>query len=175
MKPPLDLAALARGSGRNPRQRAAGGMLARLARLARAALAGSLLTPALFAESLGGGSYSLTGGPVTGGGQSGGGTFAVAGTAGNTSVDVSKGGDFQVTGGLIGVAVVPGDFALTIGFAPDGQILISWPAEASGYVLESTPTVGEFANWQPVTPPPAGNTHTTPNDQALRFFRLRKP
>ncbi len=35
-------------------------------------------------------------------------------------------------GGLIRVAIVPGDFALTIGFTGDGQAWIGWPAEASG-------------------------------------------
>ncbi len=138
-------------------------------------LALGLATSALRAGPSIGGDFSLEGGLATGGGQAAGGDFTVAATVGETGTGPLTGGDFEVTGGLIGVAVVPCDFALTIGFAPDGQILISWPAEASGYVLESTPTVGEFANWQPVTPPPAGNTHTTRNDQALRFFRLNRP
>lgn len=135
-----------------------------------------LLTAPLSAQSLGGGQFTLNGGPVTGGGgQSDGGAFAVAGGAGETTAALLTGGDFTVTGGLIGVAVVPGDFALTIGFTNDGQVMLEWPAEAANYVLESSPMVGEFADWQPVTPAPAGNTFTTPFDQPLRFFRLHKP
>jgi hypothetical protein len=133
-----------------------------------------LLAPALFAEPLGGGSYTLNGGPVTGGGQSGGGTFAVAGGAGETAVGPLSGGTFQVTGGLIGVAVVPGDVALEF-TTTDGQVTLSWPTDAVGYVLEFTSQVGELASWQPVTPAPAASRFTTPFDQPLRFFRLRRP
>lgn len=138
-------------------------------------LACCLLAPSLLAEPLGGGGYSLNGGPVTGGGQSGGGTFAVAGAAGQTSVAVSKGGTFTVTGGLVGVTVVPGDVTLELTITDDGNAKLTWSGNATGYVLEFSPTVGEFANWQPVTPAPTGNTFTTPFNQPLRFFRLRKP
>jgi hypothetical protein len=138
-------------------------------------LALSVVAASLRAEPLSGGRFSLNGGPVTGAGQSGGGTFAVAGAPGETATGPLSGGSFRVIGGLVGVAVVPGDFALTIDFTADGQARIGWPAEATGYVLEFTPSVGEFANWQPVTPAPAGNSHTTPHDQPLRFFRLNRP
>ena len=57
----------------------------------------------------------------------------------------------------------------------DGQVTLRWPAEAAGYGLEFTPVIGEAANWQPVTPAPAGNTFTTPFNQPLRFYRLQKP
>lgn len=138
-------------------------------------LAIGLAASALRAGPSVGGDFSLEGGVATGGGQAAGGDFSVEASVGETATGPLTGGGFEVTGGLIGVAVVPGDFALTIGFTPDGQVLIGWPAEASGYVLESTPTVGEFTNWQPVTPAPAGNTFTTPHDQPLRFFRLHQP
>lgn len=138
-------------------------------------LALGLGATALWAEALSGGRFSLNGGPVTGGGQSGGGTFAVAGAPGEAATGPLSGGAFKVTGGLIGVAVLPGDFALTIGSAPSGQVRIDWPAEAAGYVLEFTSSVGEFANWQPVTPAPAGNSFTTSANQPLRFYRLHRP
>lgn len=143
--------------------------------LAAGGLSLGLVTTSLRAEPLSGGRFSLNGGPDTGGGQSGGGTFAVAGAPGEAATGPLSGGSFQVTGGLIGVAVIPGDFALTIGHTDDGQVVIGWPAEASGYVLEFTPSIGELANWQPVTPAPVGNSFTTSSAQTLRFFRLHRP
>jgi len=134
-----------------------------------------LTTGALRAGPSVGGDFSLEGGLAGGGSQATGGDFTVAATVGETSTGPLTGGNFEVTGGLIGVAVVPGDFALAIGFTDDGRVRIDWPAEATGYVLEFTPSVGEFANWQPVSPAPTANTFTTSNDQPLRFFRLNRP
>jgi hypothetical protein len=126
-------------------------------------------------QPLGGGQFTLNGTPVTGGGQSGGGTFAVAGAAGEAATGPLTGGTFVVTGGLIGVAVVPGDIVPELTITATGDATLTWPADTTGYVLESTLSVGDFADWQPVTPAPAGNTFTTPFNQPLRFFRLRKP
>lgn len=135
----------------------------------------TLCLPTL-AQSLGGGQFTLSGGPVTGGGgKSDGGTFAVAGSAGNAPSAASQGGTFEVTGGLVGVAVVPDDVTPELTFTDTGEATLTWSAAATGYVLESSPSVGEFANWQPVTPAPVGNTFTTPFNQPLRFFRLHKP
>lgn len=140
------------------------------------ALALLLLSPSLRAEPLSGGQYSLQGGPATGGGgKSDGGTFAVAGGAGETATGPLTGGAFVVTGGLVGVAVVPDDVTPQLTLTDEGNAVLSWSGAATGYVLESSPSVGEFADWQPVTPAPAGNTFTTPFNQPLRFFRLRKP
>jgi hypothetical protein len=134
-----------------------------------------LLAPALLAEPLGGGRFTLDGRPVTGGGQSGGGAFAVAGAAGNAPSAVSQGGTFTVAGGLVGVAVVPGDVTPQLALTDTGDAKLTWSGDATGYVLEFTPVIGEAADWQPVTPAPVGNTFTTPFNQPLRFFRLRKP
>lgn len=134
-----------------------------------------LAAAGLSAEPLSGGRFSLVGGPVTGGGgRSDGGSFAVAGGTGETSPALLTGGTYQVTGGLIGVAVVPGEVTLNL-IVEGGLVTLMWPAETAGFVLETTPAVGEFADWQPVTPAPVGNTHAAPVDQPFRFFRLRKP
>jgi hypothetical protein len=138
-------------------------------------LASWLAATGLYAEPLGGGRFTLNGGPVTGGGQSGGGTFAVAGAAGNAPSAVSQGGTFTVAGGLIGVAVVPGDVTPQLTLTDDGNARLTWSVDATGYVLQFSPVIGEAANWQPVTPAPVGNTFTTPFSQSLRFFRLHKP
>lgn len=125
------------------------------------------------AESSSGGRYTLNGAPVSGGGRSGGGNFAVAGGAGETTTGPVKGGTFQVTGGLTGVVVIEGDVAIAISTA-NGQVTLTWPAGTAGYVLEFTPQLGPGATWQSATPAPSGNTFTTPSNQSLRFFRLRK-
>jgi len=134
-----------------------------------------LLTHLLLAEPLGGGRFTLNGRPVTGGGQSGGGTFAVAGAAGETAFGPLSGGAFQVTGGLIGVAVVPDDVTPELVLTDDGNARLEWSADAAGYVLQFSPTLGPTANWQPVSPTPTGNSFITPFNQSLRFFRLHKP
>jgi len=135
-----------------------------------------LLTAPLSAQSLGGGQFTLNGGPVTGGGgKSDGGQFAVTGGSGETSPAPLTGGTFEVTGGLVGVAVVLDDVTPELIITDTGEARLTWSAETTGYVLESTTNVGEFADWEPVSPAPAGNTYTTPFNQPLRFFRLRKP
>ncbi len=113
-------------------------------------------------------------------------TRARKASAGSIAVDASpgiadpvptSGGSFTVAGALVtpGATVVLGDFALTVSLTLDGQIQIDWPAEASGYVLEGTPELGDVAGWIAITPSPTGNRFTTPGNQDLRFFRLRRP
>ena len=128
----------------------------------------------LSAQSIGGGRFSLNGGPVTQvGGTSGGGAFAMEGGLAQTSTPPLTGGTFAVTGSLIGVAVVSGE--VTLDFTTDeDRLTLSWPAEAIGYVLESTSALGDVTNWQSVTPAPVGNTYSTPLNHPLRFFRLRR-
>ncbi len=136
-----------------------------------------LTTGALRAGPSVGGDFSLVGGLSGGVGAAAGGDFAVAATIGKPPAEPVTGGDFAVTGELVGLTtvIVEGDVALTVGFILEGLIRIEWPAEATGYVLEFTPQIGEPTNWQPVTPPPVGNTHVAPFDQPFRLFRLRKP
>ncbi len=134
------------------------------------------LAAPLLAETLGGGQFTLNGAPVTtgGSGKSDGGNFAVVGGADATAATPLSGGNFAVTGGLVGVAVVPGEMTLDLVLA-GGQATLSWPAAATGYVLQFTTALGNDANWQPVTPAPQNHTFTTPFNQSLRFFRLHKP
>ena len=89
------------------------------------ALAG--LLPSL-AQSLTGGSFSLTGGTTGGGGSGSGGAYTLQGTAGQTTTETSSGGTYQVTGGLLGVVIVPGDVTVTIETTADGQARLTWPS-----------------------------------------------
>ena len=134
-----------------------------------------LTTAVLRAGPSVGGDFSLVGGVASGGGKASGGDFAVDAAAGQPAAGPLSGGDFQVTGGLVAVTVVTGGAVALRLSATDSQVTLTWPAEAAGYVLEFTPVIGEAANWQPVTPAPAGNSFTTPFNQPLRFYRLRKP
>ena len=71
--------------------------------------------------------------------------------------------------------------AFTVGRATDGSggLALSFPPEATGFILESSPTLGVNAVWTTVT-----NLTTLPNGQlilpidpaaGLRFYRLRTP
>ncbi len=69
---------------------------------------------------------------------------------------------------------------LTVGKSGD-TIVVSWPASAEGYELESSTTLGSAATWQPVTEgiTTVGNLRActvSPNAaNPARYFRLRKP
>jgi len=125
-------------------------------------------------DSLTGGPYLVSGGPVSGGGTSAGGKFVVDGFAGHATGKLA-GGIFEVTGGLLDVMIVPGDVTILIRLDPANQATLTWIPSSSGYILESTLQLGDVASWQPVTPAPAGNAYAVPVDQSVRFFRLRQP
>lgn len=54
-----------------------------------------------------------------------------------------------------------------------GELKLTWPADASGFILESTDTLPSGA-WTPVTGA-ANNTATIILSNGSRFYRLRKP
>lgn len=63
--------------------------------------------------------------------------------------------------------------------AVTGQnLVISWAASATGFVLESSPTLGTGATWTAVTPAPTTNNGTSsvtvPIGPGAQFYRLRK-
>ena len=59
-----------------------------------------------------------------------------------------------------------------------GQVVISWPVAASGYVLESATTLDSASSWNTVTNIPAmidfENFITNAMDQTSRFYRLKR-
>lgn len=67
---------------------------------------------------------------------------------------------------------------LAIRAAGNGQIQLSWPADASGFALEQTDALSRSAVWQPLASPssPAGNEFsvTLPTGAGNKFFRLRR-
>jgi hypothetical protein len=59
-----------------------------------------------------------------------------------------------------------------------GNVIISWPAPSTGFVLQSTTSLNP-PNWQPASEVPVANNGrwevTVPLGQQQRYFRLRKP
>lgn len=140
----------------------------------RAWALGLILTATTIAEPSRGGNFALTGAVTSGGGRAAGTGFALEGSAGQPSVQSSTGGNYQLSGGLLGIIIVPGDVLLTIERLDNGEAKLSWPASATGFVLEFASQVSEPANWQPVEPAPTGNNFQTPVNQPLRFYRLSR-
>jgi hypothetical protein len=68
---------------------------------------------------------------------------------------------------------------LTIGEVPSQGIVLSWPANATGYVLEESDFIGAQANWRTIAQGLALAGSTTSSVQivaqaAPQFFRLRR-
>jgi hypothetical protein len=126
------------------------------------------------AQPLVGGSFIVVGAPATGGTMSGG-TFRLTGYVASAGAETSSGEGFDLTCGLIGVYVVTGgDVPLRVQLTPTGQARIWWAPGETDHQLESTPALGQGADWQPVSPAPSGNEYFTPPVEPARYFRLRK-
>lgn len=59
-------------------------------------------------------------------------------------------------------------------FTSEGQLRLKWPAAVANWVLESGPTLGPDAVWEPV-PDVVGTEHLLEPPEANRFYRLRRP
>ena len=55
-----------------------------------------------------------------------------------------------------------------------GQLTIAWTGSASGYTLETSPSIGVGAQWSTVAAITGQANVTVPASQAIAFFRLRK-
>ena len=105
------------------------------------------------------------------------------------------GGDFTMEPPVIGDTqefLAGGDFSLQVEVTPlppvlvvgevevfilveNGAAVVTWTGSAAGYVLESSPGLGDTANWQPVVPAPLEQRFVASLQGAGRFFRLRHP
>ena len=123
----------------------------------------------------GGGIFELEGELVAEGGTSTGGVFNLSGTVPVNGSGVSTGGTFAIRAGLDGTPVVPGGpVVLAIDTTPDGHVSLSWPADVTGYDLESTATPAAGNSWQTVAVPTGTSAYTTSALQAARFYRLHR-
>ena len=117
---------------------------------------------------------------VDGGGRtSSGGPFSVSGTIGQPDAGLLTGRQFSLAGGFwstISVVQTPGAPRLSIQ-AQGAALRISWPAPATGFVLEQTTNV--LGPWSPVSPPYATNASEISFSQApssqMQFYRLWHP
>lgn len=103
-------------------------------------------------------------------------TFAAPGTV-QWQAKATAGNATQTLSGTITVMAGPAaDVALTL-TRSGSQITIAWPDTATGYALESTPSLATLT-WQTVaeTPQTGGGqfTVTVPATQTEQYFRLRK-
>jgi hypothetical protein len=67
-----------------------------------------------------------------------------------------------------------GDFELDIVHS-GSTVTLNWPAEASAYVLESTPGLGPGALWDAVPGAAGQNSISIQAQGSAQFFRLRAP
>ncbi len=58
-------------------------------------------------------------------------------------------------------------------FTSEGQLRLQWPTEVASWVLESSPTLGPDAVWEPV-PDVVGTEHLLTPPETDRFYRLRR-
>jgi hypothetical protein len=127
------------------------------------------------AGPLSGGPFAVVG-SAGGGGTSSGGGFVLNGWVASAGAGTSSGEEFDLTCGLVGVYVVPGeDLALKVEVTGDGLVRIWWSPDLVGYQLESTAALGSGAGWLPVEPPAAGSSYMVEPAGPARFFRLRRP
>jgi hypothetical protein len=114
-----------------------------------------------------------------GGGISRGGEFSLAGTIGQADAAVARGGGFVVESGYwqgVSIERTAGAPVLKIGLTPGGQVILSWPLNSAGFVLEQTSALG--TTWMPTLRPildtATEHTVTVPASGPLRCYRLRR-
>lgn len=128
------------------------------------------------AQPLTGGSYTLVGATATGAGTATGWPYSLSAWVPTEGAGRSAGGAWDLTAGLLGLYGPADDGVwLHVERTTSGSVRLWWSAEITGYQLESTPTLGPTAAWQPVVPTPAGHAYTTDPAFPARFYRLRKP
>jgi len=115
-----------------------------------------------------------------GGGTSSGGQFTLAGTIGQLDAGVATltGGQFSLTGGFwsfLSVVQTPGAPLLKIKLI-GGNAVISWPLNASGFILQETPSLSApvwTSTPQPVVNTATEHTVTVPAIGLMKSFRLK--
>ena len=100
-----------------------------------------------------------------------------AGTAGYDSAWVAE-VLWQPSQGAVSDLSINAGPLLSIG-KTESQVVVSWPTNSTGYVLESCGSLGGNAGWAAVTPDPVivGDSFFVTNavEGDSRFYRLRKP
>ena len=134
-----------------------------------------LLTVSLYAQQYSIDWYRIAGG----GGTSTSGVYSVSGSIGQHEASgVMSGGNYSVTGGFWGIiSVVQTAGAPTLAIAYSGSnVILSWPTNTTGFVLQSTLYLVPSASWSDASPGPvvvnARNTVTNGISGSGKFYRL---
>jgi hypothetical protein len=108
--------------------------------------------PTLLAQSFSIDWYTIDGG----GGTSSGGPFSLTGTIAEPETAVMSGGGFTIEGGfwaILSVVPTPGAPSLRVALTSTNTVVVAWPAVASGYDLQQTPSL-ESPTWSATAPAP---------------------
>ena len=125
--------------------------------------------------------YSIDWYKIGGGGASAGGAYQVNGTVGQSDAGgPMTGGNYSLTGGFWSLDAVPTPGAPTLFIAQSGtNAIISWPASASGFVLERNSDRVAANGWSAVIFAPVTtngfNFVTNGITAGNNFYRLRHP
>src|SRR5262249_51380084 len=92
-------------------------------------------------------------------------------------LDADVAANFALGPDLLPGETPPAPASLSISFS-SGNLVITWPAAAAGFVLETTSSLGPQAAWTSVNAnvvsENGANKVTVPAPQGASFFRLRK-
>jgi len=123
--------------------------------------------------------YSIDGG----GGTSSGGNYTVTGTIGQPDAGTASGGSYTLTGGFMSVVTAiqtPGAPVLKV-TRSGNNVILSWPAPATGFVLQEATALANPASstvWNPGAAPVLNGEQyqvTVPAPAGSKYFRLRQP
>lgn len=123
--------------------------------------------------------YSIDGG----GGTSSGGNYTVTGTIGQPDAGTSSGGSYTLTGGFMSVVTAiqtPGAPVLKVTRAGN-NVILSWPASATGFVLQEAAALATPSSstvWNPGPAPVLSGEEyqvTLPSPAGNKYFRLGQP
>ncbi len=127
--------------------------------------------------------YNISWSTIAGGGGSSSGTnggtvYSISGTIGQSDAGVMSGGNFAISGGfwgIIGAVQTPGAPVLSITTASP-NVVISWPASATGYTLLKNSNLKLTTGWTAVSQSTnvTGGTNyvTVPATGGSLYFRL---
>src|SRR5262249_36871236 len=103
--------------------------------------------------------------------------FFLSSTINFDSITLTNTGSRDIFLAQLGLPIVPIVPTLTISMA-NGQVVLSWPAAATGFILESSSALPPLS-WASVTPGTnvvgTNQVITLPASEPQTFFRLRKP
>ncbi len=123
--------------------------------------------------------YTIGGGGGSSSGGSGSNTFTLSGTIGQPATATMSGGSFAITGGFwsfISMVQTPGAPLLSV-LRAGPQATISWPAPATGFVLQQSTNL--LSGWAASSATLATNagiiSATVPASSGHLFFRLYNP